>query len=88
MEKQRNESGSFWVSKDITCNGCKYLNFYKGGCKRNLPPGSVRPLSSYLNGDGYLAMLKPPDCDYEKQKVTDERPETDGKEERPEVSAA
>ena len=27
MDKPKNESGYFWVSKAMTCNGCKYLNF-------------------------------------------------------------
>lgn len=22
------ESGAYWVDKGITCNGCKFLNFY------------------------------------------------------------
>lgn len=62
------ESGAYWVDKGITCNGCKYLNFYKQGCRRGMPPGQVKPLSSYKNGDDYIAILKPSDCDYEKGK--------------------
>ena len=88
MEKQKNESGYFWVPKSMTCNGCKYLNFYKEGCKRNLPPGQVRQLSSYKNGDGYLAMLRPPDCDYERQPKAEPQPESIGKEDGPVTGAA
>lgn len=62
------ESGAYWVDKGITCNGCKYLNFYKQGCRRGMPPGQVKPLSSYTNGDNYVAVLKPTDCDYDKGK--------------------
>ena len=29
--------------------------------------GKVRPLSSYTNGDDYVAVLKPTDCDYQKE---------------------
>lgn len=68
METNKNDSGSYWVDKAITCNGCKYLNFRRCGCRRNLPPGKVRVLSSYKNGDGYIAVLKPPDCDYERDR--------------------
>lgn len=67
MGKVKNDSGYYWVDKAITCNGCKFLNFYKCGCRRNQPPGSVRPLSSYINGDNYVAVLKPTDCDYQKE---------------------
>lgn len=62
MGKARSESGYYWVDRKLTCNGCKYLNFYKCGCRRNQPNGQVRPLSSYTNGDDYIAILKPPDC--------------------------
>ena len=51
MANKRNDSGYFWVDKALTCNGCKFLNFYKCGCRRNQEPGKVRPLSSYTNGD-------------------------------------
>lgn len=67
MGKVKNDSGYYWVDKAITCNGCKFLNFYKCGCRRNQPPGTVRPLSSYINGDNYVAVLKPTDCDYQKE---------------------
>lgn len=66
MANKRNDSGYFWVDKALTCNGCKFLNFYKCGCRRNQEPGKVRPLSSYTNGDDYVAVLKPTDCDYQK----------------------
>lgn len=73
MGKVKNDSGYYWVDKAITCNGCKFLNFYKCGCRRNQPSGTVRPLSSYINGDDYVAVLKPSDCDYQKdQKKADE----------------
>ena len=62
MGKARSDSGYYWVDRKLTCNGCKYLNFYKCGCRRNQPNGHVRPLSSYTNGDDYIAILKPPDC--------------------------
>ena len=29
MGKARGDSGYYWVDKKLTCNGCKYLNFYK-----------------------------------------------------------
>lgn len=65
--KPRKEgSGYYWVDKKITCNGCKFLNFHRCGCRRNQAPGQVRPLSSYVNGDNYKAFLKPSDCDYQK----------------------
>lgn len=73
MAKQKHESGFYWVEKSITCNGCKFLNFYKCGCRRNQPPGKLRQLSSYINGDDYIAVLKPADCDY--QKPTKDKPE-------------
>lgn len=66
MGKTNPESGHYWVDKSLACNGCKFLNFYKRGCRRDNPPGVVRPLSTYLNGDGYVAVLRPPDCDYTK----------------------
>ena len=66
MGKVKNDSGYYWVDKSITCNGCKFLNFYKCGCRRGQPDGAVRPLSSYINGDDYVAVLKPSDCDYQK----------------------
>lgn len=68
MAKEKPDSGYFWCERSITCNGCKHLNFKKGGCKRNMPPGEVRPLSTYKNGDGYIAMLKPADCTYDRTK--------------------
>ena len=43
MANKRNDSGYFWVDKALTCNGCKFLNFYKCGCRRNQEPGKVRP---------------------------------------------
>lgn len=70
MANKRNDSGYFWVDKALTCNGCKFLNFYKCGCRRNQEPGKVRPLSSYTNGDDYVAVLKPTDCDYQKEQKT------------------
>lgn len=68
MENVKSDSGCYWVDKAITCNGCKFLNFRKCGCRRNLQPGQVRLLSSYKNGDGYIAVLKPSDCDYERER--------------------
>lgn len=69
----KQNSGYYWVDKKITCNGCKFLNFYKCGCRRNQPPGQVRPLSSYTNGDNYKAILKPSDCDYQKDQANPEK---------------
>lgn len=77
MGKARGDSGYYWVDRKLTCNGCKYLNFYKCGCRRNQPNGQVRPLSSYTNGDDYIAILKPPDCDYEKEKKSAEKVDTE-----------
>lgn len=83
----KRESGFYWVPRAITCNGCKFLNFAKQGCRRNQPPGEVRSLTTYLNGDGYLAMLKPADCDWDKDKpkkkaeTAQEPHDSDGKEE-------
>ena len=68
MAKAKPDSGYFWCERSITCNGCKHLNFKKGGCKRDMPPGKVRSLSTYKNGDGYIAMLKPADCTYDRSK--------------------
>ena len=65
----KEENGYYWVPKTMICNGCKFLNFARQGCRRNLPPGQVRPLITYRNGDGYLAMLKPSDCNYSKDKT-------------------
>lgn len=65
----KQNSGYYRVDKKITCNGCKFLNFYKCGCRRNQPHGQVRPLSSYINGDNYKAILKPSDCDYQKEQA-------------------
>lgn len=76
MGKAKNESGYFWVDKSLTCNGCKFLNFYRQGCRRNQPPDVVKPLTTYLNGDGYLAVLKPCDCDYPKDQK--KQPEVEG----------
>ena len=39
---------------------------FTSGGRRNQEPGKVRPLSSYTNGDDYVAVLKPTDCDYQK----------------------
>ena len=76
MGKVNSDSGYYWVDKEITCNGCKYLNFQKRGCRRNQEPGTVRLLSSYKNGDDYIAVLKPSDCDYDKsRKKTGDVPE-------------
>ena len=72
-KNERSESGSYWVDKSITCNGCKYLNFYKHGCRRNQPPGKVIPLSTYTNADDYVAVLKPTDCDYKKEQKEQEK---------------
>ena len=68
MAKAKPDSGYFWCERSITCNGCKHLNFKKGGCKRDMPPGKVRSLATYKNGDGYIAMLKPADCTYDRSK--------------------
>lgn len=65
-QNTKRESGYYWVPRAHTCNGCKFLNFAKQGCRRNQPPGEVRPLTTYLNGDGYLALIKPSDCDWDK----------------------
>lgn len=56
-QNTKRESGYYWVPRAHTCNGCKFLNFAKQGCRRNQPPGEVRPLTTYLNGDGYLALI-------------------------------
>ena len=45
MGKARSDSGYYWVDRKLTCNGCKYLNFYKCGCRRNQPNGQVRLLT-------------------------------------------
>ena len=66
-----------WTKK-LTCNGCKYLNFYKAGCRRNQPPGQVRHLPTYTNGDDYIAVLRPPDCDYQKEQKPTEQVSTEG----------
>lgn len=72
MVNDKRNSDYYWVDKKLTCNGCKYLNFYKAGCRRNQPPGHVRRLSTYTNGDNYIAVLRPTDCDYQKdQKQAD-----------------
>lgn len=68
-QNTKRESGYYWMPRAQTCNGCKFLNFAKQGCRRNQPPGEVRPLATYLNGDGYLAMIKPSDCDWDKDKA-------------------
>ena len=65
----KTETGSYWVDKSITCNGCKFLNFHKRGCRRNQPQGKVKPLSTYLNADNYVAVLKPADCTYKKEQA-------------------
>lgn len=72
MANKKNDSGFYWVEKSLTCNGCKYLDFRKCGCKRDLEAGKVRPLSSYTNGDNYIAVLKPADCDYQREKKSSE----------------
>lgn len=72
MGMVKGESGYYWVDRGITCNGCKFLNFRRCGCRRNQPPGEVRLLSSYKNGDGYVAVLKPSDCDYQKDRKQEE----------------
>lgn len=77
MANKRSESGYYWVDKAITCNGCKFLNFYKCGCRRGMPPGEVRPLSTYKNGDDYIAVLKPTDCDYQKEQKSQEEAVSD-----------
>ena len=69
------DSESYWVDRAITCNGCKYLNFYSKGCRRDKPPGVIRPLSTYKNGEDYVAVLRPPDCDYNVRKQ--QRPEAE-----------
>ena len=79
MGKARSDSGYYWVDKKLTCNGCKYLNFYKAGCRRNQPPGQVRHLPTYTNGDDYIAVLRPPDCDYQKEQKPTEQVSTEGK---------
>jgi len=66
----KTNTGSYWVDKAITCNGCKYLNFYRHGCRRNQKPGEVRILNTYKNGDDYVAVLKPSDCDYVRPQKT------------------
>lgn len=79
MGKVKSDSGYYWVDKAITCNGCKFLNFRKCGYRRNQEPGTVRPLSSYKNGDDYIAVLKPSDCDYDnhRKKTGDEPAEAE-----------
>lgn len=78
MGKARSDSGYYWVDKKLICNGCKYLNFYKAGCRRNQPPGQVRHLPTYTNGDDYIAVLRPPDCDYQKEQKSAEQVSTEG----------
>ncbi len=68
------ETGSYWVDKTLTCNGCKYLHFPKRGCRRNQPPGQVRRLNSYVNDDKYIAVLRPSDCDYVRKTKKEEEP--------------
>lgn len=75
MASKRSDSGYYWVDKALTCNGCKFLNFYKCECRRNQETSGVRPLSSYINGDDYVAVLKPTDCDYQKEKKPADKPE-------------
>ena len=78
MSKQAGESGPYRVEKSITCNGCKFLNFYRCGCRRNQPPGHLRLLNSCKNADDYIAVLRPPDCDYVRPKPKGEgKPEGD-----------
>lgn len=65
MSKAKKQADAYWVDKSITCNGCKYLNFYRCGCRRNQTVGQVHQLSSFRNADDYIAVIKPTDCDYE-----------------------
>ena len=61
----KTEERVYWLGKALTCNGCKFCNFYKSGCRKDQPPGQVRTLSSYENRSGFIALLKPSDCNYQ-----------------------
>lgn len=64
MTNKRNDNGYFWVGKTLTYNGYKFLNLYKRGHQHNQESGKVRPSSFYTNGDNYVAVFEPTDCDY------------------------
>ncbi len=75
MSKQK-RSGYYWLDKSLTCNGCKHLDFAKCVCLRNQTAGKVRPLHTYTNGDDYVAVLKPSDCNYKRSPGTEKNQKT------------
>ena len=53
------------LPKEMQCNGCKFLNFGKQGCFRGIRRGeALRGLNTFTNATGYIAVLKPHDCEY------------------------
>ena len=62
---QNTKSAGYRLPKDMQCNGCNFLNFGKQGCFRGIKRGKpLRALNTFTNATGYIAILKPCDCNY------------------------